>query len=272
MTGGAVRPKQRGRPHLRPDALLIVRTVDRERNPVEPLVGRLKKYRRLAVRHDKLAATDLAFLTLAAIRLRLEVRAWARGAISPSQAGHDECAPVVACRERRLGAIRARLQRIARARRRDRMASPLGAVARGRQGFLHFGRDPDVGAAAGGQREDQESSMHMATRCGAATARLAVCAAILDVRPAALSGRLRGSSQGHRGRPLPSTRTRGFWPELPVAGSAVVVGGPKTGGSHASTRRVAAYQRCRRCRRCRREHGPPHAQPSFLGRPHHTAH
>lgn len=78
MTGGAVRPKQRGRPHLRPDALLIVRTVDRERNPVEPLVGRLKKYRRLAVRHDKLAATDLAFLNLAAIRLRLEVRAWAR--------------------------------------------------------------------------------------------------------------------------------------------------------------------------------------------------
>ncbi len=132
----------------------------------------------------------------------------------------------------------------------------------GRQGFQHFGRDPDVGAAACGQREDQESSMHMATRCGAATARLAVCAAILDVRPAALSGRLRGSSQGHRGRPLPSTRTRGFWPELPVAGSAVVVGGPKTRGSPASTRRFAAYQRCRRCRR---EHGPPHAQPSFLG-------
>ena len=40
----------------------------RERNVVERLVGKLKDYRRIATRYDKLAASYLAFIQLAAIR------------------------------------------------------------------------------------------------------------------------------------------------------------------------------------------------------------
>ena len=43
----------------------------RERNVVERLVGRLKEYRRVATRYDKLAASYLAFFELAAIRIWL---------------------------------------------------------------------------------------------------------------------------------------------------------------------------------------------------------
>jgi transposase len=105
MTTGAVRRKGRGRPRLRPDALLgdrgdtgrpvrdfrrrhgvtaiipqlktetTPRLMDwspyRERNQVERLVGRLKAYRRLATRYDKLAASYPAFGNLAAIRMWL---------------------------------------------------------------------------------------------------------------------------------------------------------------------------------------------------------
>lgn len=46
-------------------------TTYRERNVVERLVGRLKKYRRVATRHDKLATSYLAFVLLAAIRMWL---------------------------------------------------------------------------------------------------------------------------------------------------------------------------------------------------------
>ena len=43
----------------------------RERNVIERLVGRLKEYRRIATRYDKLAASYLAFVQLAAIRMWL---------------------------------------------------------------------------------------------------------------------------------------------------------------------------------------------------------
>ena len=43
----------------------------RERNMIERLVGRLKEYRRIATRYDKLASSYLAFVQLAAIRLWL---------------------------------------------------------------------------------------------------------------------------------------------------------------------------------------------------------
>ena len=43
----------------------------RERNVVERLVGRLKEYRRIATRYNKLAASYLAFVRLAAIRMWL---------------------------------------------------------------------------------------------------------------------------------------------------------------------------------------------------------
>jgi transposase len=43
----------------------------RERNVVELLVGRLKEYRRIATRYDKLAASYLAFVQLAAVRMWL---------------------------------------------------------------------------------------------------------------------------------------------------------------------------------------------------------
>jgi transposase len=43
----------------------------RERNVVERLVGKLKEYRQVATRYDKLAASYLAFVQLAAIRMWL---------------------------------------------------------------------------------------------------------------------------------------------------------------------------------------------------------
>jgi transposase len=43
----------------------------RERNVVERLVGKLKEYRRIATRYDKLAESYLAFVQLAAIRMWL---------------------------------------------------------------------------------------------------------------------------------------------------------------------------------------------------------
>jgi transposase len=105
LAGGAVGRAGRGRPRLRPRALVgdrgytgrpardllrrrgitavippfrterTPRIVDwdlyRERNVVERLVGRLKEYRRIATRYDKLAASYLAHVQLAAIRLWL---------------------------------------------------------------------------------------------------------------------------------------------------------------------------------------------------------
>jgi transposase len=47
------------------------RVLYRERNVVERLVGRLKEFRRVATRYDKLAASYLAFVQLASLRLRL---------------------------------------------------------------------------------------------------------------------------------------------------------------------------------------------------------
>jgi transposase len=43
----------------------------RERNVVERLVGKLKEYRRIATRYDKVAASYLAFVQLAAVRMWL---------------------------------------------------------------------------------------------------------------------------------------------------------------------------------------------------------
>jgi transposase len=105
MARGAVGRLGRGRPRLRPRALVgdrgytgrpvrdllrrrgitaaipqfrtekTPRIVDwdlyRERNVVERLVGKLKEYRRIATRYDKLAASYLAYVQLAAIRLWL---------------------------------------------------------------------------------------------------------------------------------------------------------------------------------------------------------
>jgi transposase len=50
---------------------LMDRGLYRERNVVERLVGKLKEYRRVATRYDKLAASYLAFVQLAAIRVWL---------------------------------------------------------------------------------------------------------------------------------------------------------------------------------------------------------
>jgi transposase len=47
------------------------RVLYRERNVVERLVGRLKEFRRIATRYDKLAASYLAFVQLASIRIWL---------------------------------------------------------------------------------------------------------------------------------------------------------------------------------------------------------
>ncbi len=111
LAAGAVRRTGRGRPRLRPRTVVgdrgytgrpardllrrrgiaavipqfrtekTLRLMDwdlyRERNVVERLVGRLnlvgrlKEYRRIATRYDKLAASYLAFVQLAAIRLWL---------------------------------------------------------------------------------------------------------------------------------------------------------------------------------------------------------
>ena len=105
MSQGAVRRSGSGRPKLRPRAVVgdrgytgkssrdhlrhrgisaiipqvktekVRKLIDwrlyRERNVVERLVGRLKEYRRIATRYDKLAESYLAFVQLAAIRLWL---------------------------------------------------------------------------------------------------------------------------------------------------------------------------------------------------------
>jgi transposase len=105
MSGGAVRRPGPGRPKLRPRTVVgdrgysggpardhlrrrgirpiipqlktekTPRLMDwglyRERNLVERLVGKLKEYRRIATRYDKLAANYLAFVQLAAIRIWL---------------------------------------------------------------------------------------------------------------------------------------------------------------------------------------------------------
>lgn len=44
----------------------------RERNRAERLVGRLKQFRRVATRYDKLAATFLGFVQLALVVIRLD--------------------------------------------------------------------------------------------------------------------------------------------------------------------------------------------------------
>ena len=64
---GAVIPQPRGqRPRF-----LLDRAAYRERNVGERLVGRLKQFRRIATRYEKLAANYQAMLTLAAITLWL---------------------------------------------------------------------------------------------------------------------------------------------------------------------------------------------------------
>ena len=45
------------------------RALYRERNKVERLINRVKQYRRVATRYEKLAVTSLAMVTLAAILL-----------------------------------------------------------------------------------------------------------------------------------------------------------------------------------------------------------
>jgi transposase len=52
-------------------AYLIDWDLDRERNRIERLVNRLKHYRRVATRYDKLADSYGAFVTLAATRMWL---------------------------------------------------------------------------------------------------------------------------------------------------------------------------------------------------------
>jgi transposase len=55
----------------RTDPWPMYRPSYRERNKVERLVGRLKQYRRVATRYDKLAATFLGFVHLALTVIRL---------------------------------------------------------------------------------------------------------------------------------------------------------------------------------------------------------
>ena len=47
------------------------KTIYRERNHVERFFNKLKQFRRIATRYDKLGATFLAFIQLAAIRISL---------------------------------------------------------------------------------------------------------------------------------------------------------------------------------------------------------
>jgi transposase len=52
----------------------------RRRNLIERLVDRLKRFRRIATRYEKLAVNFLAMLTVAAIRLWLRPEGVRRGA------------------------------------------------------------------------------------------------------------------------------------------------------------------------------------------------
>jgi len=66
---GAVIPQPRSQ---HPRALMDW-TAYRERNAIERLIGRLKQFRRIATRYEKLAANYLAMLKLAAVRLCLRL-------------------------------------------------------------------------------------------------------------------------------------------------------------------------------------------------------
>lgn len=52
------------------------RTVYRERNKIERLVGRLKRHRRIATRYDKLAMMFEAWVTLACVLEWMDVPSW----------------------------------------------------------------------------------------------------------------------------------------------------------------------------------------------------
>jgi transposase len=66
---GAVIPQPRTQ---RPRAL-VDWAAYRERNQIERLIGRLKHFRRVATRYEKLAANYLAMVRIAAIRLWLRL-------------------------------------------------------------------------------------------------------------------------------------------------------------------------------------------------------
>jgi transposase len=57
----------------RNDALYFSPYLCRARNLIERFCNKIKQYRRVATRHDKFAATYLAFIQLASIRLWLRV-------------------------------------------------------------------------------------------------------------------------------------------------------------------------------------------------------
>lgn len=67
---GTVIPRQRHEPRR---GVRFDRAAYRERNQVERTINRLKQYRAIATRDDKLAETYHALLTLAAIQLWLPV-------------------------------------------------------------------------------------------------------------------------------------------------------------------------------------------------------
>lgn len=78
-TGKSTRAYLRGRgisaviPQLKTEKTprLMNWSLYRERNVVERLVGRLKEYRRIATRYEKLATSYLAFVQLASLRMRV---------------------------------------------------------------------------------------------------------------------------------------------------------------------------------------------------------
>lgn len=70
LLGDGVMPQVPNHPR-RKDPWALLPDAYRERNRVERLVGRLKQYRRVATRYDKLAVTYLGFVHLALTVIRL---------------------------------------------------------------------------------------------------------------------------------------------------------------------------------------------------------
>ena len=78
---------QNSQPDHRKKRFRLKKAIHRERDHVERFINKLKQFRRIATRYDKLGATFFAFVRLASVRIWLrsiESMSWIKGSITES--------------------------------------------------------------------------------------------------------------------------------------------------------------------------------------------